>query len=125
MGDKTRQSLLTVTYLLSPIPHPHPPSPFYACFLWQPAHLVVPGALASGRFFITSSWQPAQLRWKASWLVSTSVAVLPSCLISGMAGSALGVSSLRAWQLRQPTTPTPPGSFSRSSAVSVVVRSGG
>jgi hypothetical protein len=81
--------------------------------------------LASGRFFITSSWQEAQLRWNANWFVSVSVAALASCLICGISGSVVGFVPARAWQLRQAMTPTPPGSFSRSSAVSVVVRSVG
>jgi hypothetical protein len=60
---------------------------------------VVFGALASGRCPATSSWQEAQLRRKAGWLVSVSVAALDSCLMVGVSASVVvGFAPARACQ---------------------------
>lgn len=83
------------------------------------------GASAVGRCFITSSWQEAQLRWKASWWVSVTVAALASCLMDGVSGSVAGFAPARTWQERQAMMPMLDGPSSYSSAVSVVVRSAG
>src|SRR5687767_9961733 len=88
-------------------------------------HCIVFGAFTSGLVFATSSWQEAQLRWNACWLVSVMRAALDSCLICGISGQTVGFVVARAWQLRHAMTPTADWSFSKSSAVRVVVRSSG
>lgn len=94
-------------------------------FLWQDVHFIEVGGLTSFRCFTTSSWHPAQLRWKACWFVSVIMAVLLSCLICGISGHTSGFVPARVWQLWHVAPPSGFGSFARSSSVSVVVRPAG
>lgn len=95
-----------------------------ADLLWHAVHFLEVGGVTSVLVFTISSWQPAQLRWNACWLVNVTNSVPTANLICGFSGSSFGLASALAWQSRQ-TAPTAVGSFARTSALSVVVRSAG